>query len=124
MHKMEEKESFSGKSKLISITKTCHFQPNLRSSSCTWHPLSLLWDVCQNGPWHLPIVAAQPRMDVAVPAPSPSSGHSAGSGGVTGHPKWHPKHTEASTVLNLHIWVVRKTASRDPTKMLGEKGGC
>lgn len=91
-----EKRAFLAKvNQCISVRKTCHFQPNLRSSSCTWHPLSLLWDVCQNGPWHLPIVAAQPRMDVAVPAPSPSSGHLAGSGGVTGHLKWHPKHPGA-----------------------------
>lgn len=80
MHKREGKESFSGKSKLMySIRKTHHFKPKLRSRSHTWHPLSLLWDVCQNGPWHLPIVAAQPRMDVAVPAPSLPFGHSAES---------------------------------------------
>lgn len=54
-------------------------------------------------------------MDVAVPAPSPSSGHSAGS--------WrrHPKYPEASTALNLHTQVVRKTAPRDLTKVLGER---
>lgn len=121
MHKREGKESFSGKNKLMySIRKTHHFQPKLRSRSHTWHPLSLLWDVCQNGPWHLPIVAAQPRMDVAVPAPSIPFGHPAESWGNPGHPKY----LEASTLLNLHTWVVRKTAPRDLTEMLGGKGGC
>lgn len=75
-----EKRAFSGKSKLMYFNqKDLPLPAKSEMQQSHLAPLSLLWDVCQNSPWHLPIVAAQSRMDVAGPAPSPSSGHSAGS---------------------------------------------
>lgn len=80
MHKREGKESFSGKSKLLVFNqKDLPLPAKSEEQQSHLASLSLLRDVGQNIPWHLPIVAAQSRMDVAVPPPSPSSGHSAGS---------------------------------------------
>lgn len=80
MHKREGKEIFSGKSKLMYFDqKDLPLPAKSEEQQLHLASLSLLWDTCQSGPWHLAIVAAQSRMDVAGPAPSPSPGHSAGS---------------------------------------------